>query len=104
MNLKDVNSFLWSLFLISLTVAMAAVITGFMRSNLGPYESLALGITKEVPLTRGNKFPSPEGPFPGQMHVTLDKVGKLDCVWIFKPEGNDWLAIGGPGCPEEVVK
>ena len=102
MNPKNVNSFLWSLFLICVTVAMAAVVAGYVRSAL--QEPPALEV-KEVPLTRGNEFPSSKVPFPGQMHVTLDRVGELDCVWIFKPEGNDWLPIGGPGCPlEDEVK
>ena len=101
MKLKDVNSFLWSLFLIAFVVAIAAVVTGFVRSRL--HEAPAFDVT-EVLLTRGNEFPSSEVPFSGQIHVTLDKVGELDCVWIFKAEENNWLAIGGPGCPEEEVK
>lgn len=95
MNLKDVNHFLGFMFVVSVVVAMVVLVVA-IRSDGWPCQSSNLQV-KEVPLTRGPEFPS--STFPGQMHVTLNRVGKLDCVWIFNSEVNDWLALGGPGCP-----
>ena len=100
MKLKDVNHFLWYMFVVSVVVAMV-VLAIAMRSDDWPCEPSTVEI---VPLTRGPEFPAPEVSFDGQIHVTLDKIGYTDCLWIFKAEGNDWLAIGGPGCPPEEVK
>lgn len=60
----------------------------------------------EVALTsKAEDYPKPGG-FDGEIHVSLDKVGKLDCVWIWNVEDNDWIALGGPGCPldEDIEK
>ena len=100
MKLKDVNHFLEFIYVVAIVVLIVVLVIA-ARSDGWPCEPSDLQ-PKEIPLTRGPELPSSESvPFPGQIHVTLDRIGKLDCMWIFKSDANDWLPIGGKGCPVE---